>query len=464
MQRGFIQIPILIAVIVSVAAFGGVGYIAYEVGQKSSQGTPEATIGITEGDVQATSTEEQSSEIDELKQEVEALKEVQKKSVRTATPKAVKPSTGVQSTLSNTEIIRKIKPSVVYIQSSAGKGSGMIIRDNHILTNAHVVERATNVSVSFWTGEIFEGTVIGRDEEEDLAVIKIHTTAHFLPPIDIGDSDKLQQGDNVFTFGFPFGIEGDVSFKEGTVSRRIGRFIETSAEIHSGNSGGPLVNSRGQVVGVNTAVFGESIEGFAIGETIKFAIPINTAVDLVPALKAGRSIIVESPVKTERRAEEQVSFDCDSFLSLADEISKTTVIGLNMLNDSGVTDNPETDNFDYPVSVLTAKRESFYNHLDSISSKIRELSSYEETTEARIDLDQSIINLQQAYELSLSGFKLVTSDKYVYVSGFQIMPESNIEQSRLNLNKSLEKLKLAGTLLKKGHSRLLDIAELQGCF
>ncbi len=105
------------------------------------------------------------------------------------------------------------------------------------------------------------------------------------------------QGDDVFTLGYPFGLEGDVSFKEGTISRRISSndttYLETSAEIHPGNSGGPLVNKYGEVIGINTASYGQTIEGVIIGEAIKFAIPINIAKDIIPELKDGREIIID---------------------------------------------------------------------------------------------------------------------------------------------------------------------------
>jgi len=102
--------------------------------------------------------------------------------------------------------------------------------------------------------------------------------------------------------GYPFGIKGDVSFKDGTVSRKLQNgatsYIETSAEIHPGNSGGPLVNIYGQVVGINTATVGQTIQGVQVGETIKLAIPINMAVSIIPDLKNGKNVVV-GPSKQE---------------------------------------------------------------------------------------------------------------------------------------------------------------------
>ena len=199
------------------------------------------------------------------------------------------------TTLSNSQVIKKVKPAVVYIETDASTGSGMVISsDGFILTNAHVVQNSTTAKITLSSGSIYTASVVGRDENIDLAVLKVN--AQNLAKVDFGDSDTAEQGDEVFTLGYPFGIKGDVSFKEGTISRKIvdgtNTYIETSAEIHPGNSGGPLVNAEGSVVGVNSASFGQSIKGIAVGETIKFAIPINVAKNLIPELKAGRQVIV----------------------------------------------------------------------------------------------------------------------------------------------------------------------------
>lgn len=219
-----------------------------------------------------------------------------------AKPSVIPPTSSVKTTnkvfattFSNSQIIKKIKPAVVYIETDAGTGSGMIISsDGFILTNAHVVQNSTTAKITLSSGSIYSASVVGRDENIDLAVLKVN--AQNLAKVDFGDSDTAEQGDEVFTLGYPFGIKGDVSFKEGTISRKIidgtNTYIETSAEIHPGNSGGPLVNAQGNVVGVNSASFGQSIKGIAVGETIKFAIPINVAKNLIPELKAGRQIVV----------------------------------------------------------------------------------------------------------------------------------------------------------------------------
>ncbi len=221
-------------------------------------------------------------------------------------PVVVKPKVVLPTKLTNAEIIKKVKPAVVYVETDDGAGSGMIISaDGYVLTNAHVVKGFTNVQISLSDESIVNGIVVGRDEDIDVALVKINRTQ--LKPAILGDSDRIEQGDEVFTLGFPFGIKGDVSFKEGTISRRLEKYLETSAEIHPGNSGGPLVNRNGQVVGINTAMFGKSISGVSLGETIKLAIPINIAKSLIEELKAGRNILSQKSSPNYTDASLQIS-------------------------------------------------------------------------------------------------------------------------------------------------------------
>jgi serine protease Do len=177
----------------------------------------------------------------------------------------------------------------VYIKAGSSSGSGFIINSTgSIITNAHVVKDMDTVNIKLSDGRSFIGSVVGRDKGKDIALINIYING--LEYIQLGDSSssKLKQGDRVIAFGYPFGLDGEVSIKEGTISRRLydgdTTYLETSAEIHPGNSGGPLVNSRGDVVGMNVAILGEAINGVLIGETIKLAIPINVVKNLIPTL------------------------------------------------------------------------------------------------------------------------------------------------------------------------------------
>ena len=168
-------------------------------------------------------------------------------------------------------------------------GSGFIIdREGYILTNNHVIERATMIMVKLGgNGREYEAKVIGRDPRTDLALIKIDARAD-LPVVRLGDSEALEVGDWIIAIGNPFGLAqtvtaGIVSAKERVIGAGpYDDFIQTDASINPGNSGGPLFNTRGEVVGINTAIFSES--GGSIG--IGFATPINLAKDLMLQLKA----------------------------------------------------------------------------------------------------------------------------------------------------------------------------------
>ncbi|OGQ25039.1 MAG: peptidase [Deltaproteobacteria bacterium RIFCSPHIGHO2_02_FULL_60_17] len=172
-------------------------------------------------------------------------------------------------------------------QRQKSLGSGFIIdRDGSILTNNHVVENAQKITVKLADEREFEAKVVGKDPKTDIAVIKINAKGNFsVPPL--GDSDQLQVGEWVMAIGNPFGLDNTVT--AGIVSakgRHIGagpydNFIQTDASINPGNSGGPLINLRGEVVGINTAIFSRTGGNIGIG----FAIPINLVKELLPQLK-----------------------------------------------------------------------------------------------------------------------------------------------------------------------------------
>ena len=171
-------------------------------------------------------------------------------------------------------------------------GSGFVIdKEGYILTNNHMVESADEVKVIFYDKREFKAEIIGRDPKTDLALIKIEG-AKELEPLTLGDSEKLEVGDWVVAIGNPYALENTVT--AGIVSakfRQIGtssydNYIQTDASINRGNSGGPLLNTQGEVIGINTAIFSQT--GGSIG--IGFAIPINTAKDLLPQLKKGKVV------------------------------------------------------------------------------------------------------------------------------------------------------------------------------
>jgi serine protease Do len=170
---------------------------------------------------------------------------------------------------------------------SKGMGSGFILSaDGFILTNYHVVETNQAVQVVLSDGAKLQGKVVGRDEEMDVALVKVETD-HKLQPATLGDSDQVDVGDWVMAIGSPYGLSNSVS--AGIISA-MGRdiqsgnydnFIQTDAAINVGNSGGPLFDIRGQVIGINTAILSATGGSNGIG----FAIPINDLKDVIAQLR-----------------------------------------------------------------------------------------------------------------------------------------------------------------------------------
>jgi serine protease Do len=172
-------------------------------------------------------------------------------------------------------------------QRQRSLGSGFIIdADGFILTNNHVVENAQKIVVKLSDDQEYEAKVVGRDAKTDIAIIKINAKAA-LTAASLGDSDNLDVGEWVVAIGNPFGLDSTVT--SGIVSakgRHIGQgpydnFIQTDASINPGNSGGPLINLRGEVIGINTAIFSRTGGNMGIG----FAIPINLAKEVLPQLR-----------------------------------------------------------------------------------------------------------------------------------------------------------------------------------
>lgn len=170
-----------------------------------------------------------------------------------------------------------------------GTGSGFIYdTQGHIITNNHVVEDAAEIKVRLYNGNEYDAKIVGRDQEADVAVIKIEPKEP-LVPVRLGDSDNLWVGQLVMAMGSPRGLEGTVSFGHVSALGREGlselaaqgltfqNLIQTDAAINLGNSGGPLVNIDGEVIGINVAIV-------AGANSIGFAIPINTARSVVPML------------------------------------------------------------------------------------------------------------------------------------------------------------------------------------
>jgi serine protease Do len=169
-----------------------------------------------------------------------------------------------------------------------GQGSGVIMEDSgYILTNNHVIKGASDIQVSLSDGRKIKAQVVGRDGASDLAVLKIE--ADKLTSASFGDSETIETGALVWAVGSPFGLERTITAGILSAKHRAGLsanphqdFLQTDAAVNPGNSGGPLVDAAGKVVGINTAIVGDSYQG------ISFAIPSNLAREIYARIKAGR--------------------------------------------------------------------------------------------------------------------------------------------------------------------------------
>ena len=183
-------------------------------------------------------------------------------------------------------------------QETQAAGTGFVIsKEGYILTNNHVVEGATKVEVNFLGEEsdvYHEAKIVGRDPLTDSALIQLIEPKRDLVEVKFGDSSQMQPGDWVMAIGNPFGLAHTVSV--GVISatarpfpiaeQRSADVLQTDAAINPGNSGGPLLNARGEVIGINTAIYTDARQQGNIG--IGFAIPINSVRELIPQLRTGK--------------------------------------------------------------------------------------------------------------------------------------------------------------------------------
>ena len=198
----------------------------------------------------------------------------------------------------NIAVYKKALPSVVNITSTAvaydfflravpeqGQGSGFIVdKEGHILTNNHVIDNAQLVEVTLWNKRKYKATIVGVDKNHDLALLQIHDVAD-LQPATLADSSSLMVGQRVYALGNPFGFSGTMT--RGIISairsvampsgNKIDDAIQTDASVNPGNSGGPLLNSHGDVIGITTLIASNPNGGADQSAGIGFAIPIQTA-------------------------------------------------------------------------------------------------------------------------------------------------------------------------------------------
>ena len=223
----------------------------------------------------------------------------------TASPQSLENIADVPGAVSWQEIYEKVMPSVVsitcYDGRSTSSGTGVIMdAGGYIITNAHVVEDALDIQVLLTDGRELQAKCVGADMLSDLAVLRVSATG--LVPAEFGDSDRLRVGDEVVAIGDPLGVELRGTMTNGIISginrdiksgNRTLTLMQTTAALNTGNSGGPLVNCYGQVVGINTMKIGDYASDSGV-EGLGFAIPI-TAVQSVLEQLANQGYVAGRP-------------------------------------------------------------------------------------------------------------------------------------------------------------------------
>jgi len=219
------------------------------------------------------------------------------------------------------DVADRLDPSVVHLEVRArgqklGSGSGFVLSpDGYVLTNSHVAGRAEAITAHWSDGREAGADLVGHDPDTDLAMLRVR--ANGLAAVALGDSDALRRGQLVVAIGAPLGLQATVTAGIVSATRRslraisgaeIEDVIQTDASLNPGNSGGPLVDARGRVVGVNTAVI-------AGAQGICFAVPINTALWVVPLLmrdgrvRRGHLGLSAATIELPRRLQRQLGRD-----------------------------------------------------------------------------------------------------------------------------------------------------------
>ena len=220
------------------------------------------------------------------------------------------PATIAADCLTAAEIYEDLRPAVVEVVTQAariaplglpqgGQGSGVVIdADGAILTNEHVIDGADAIEVRFADGSTAEAEIAGRDPGNDLAVIRADVPAGSLAAAPLGSSASLRVGDPVLAIGNPFSLEGTLTqgivsslgrtFSDGGDTRPIRDMIQTDAPVNPGNSGGPLINCRGEVIGINTLL--ENPTGDNVNVGIAFAVAIDTVKRSLPDMLADATV------------------------------------------------------------------------------------------------------------------------------------------------------------------------------
>ncbi|MDH5655794.1 MAG: trypsin-like peptidase domain-containing protein [Spirochaetia bacterium] len=231
-------------------------------------------------------------------------------------------------------VFKKASPSVVYIKTNVlvrpdfffdfyrqveGAGSGFIIdKEGHIITNSHVVAGAQKIEVHLNDDTRLKAKLIGRDENSDIALIKVISPPELSPAV-LGDSDSVEPGQLAFALGAPYGLDstftvGIISAKHRFIDNSRYSRIQTDASINPGNSGGPLLNIYGEVIGINQSIISPGGQGGSVG--IGFAIPINEVKQLIDQLKKEKRVIGRPAIGVQIKVPSPMNRD---FLRIGDE-------------------------------------------------------------------------------------------------------------------------------------------------
>jgi len=187
--------------------------------------------------------------------------------------------------LSERDAVARVMPSVVRVGTSTAAGTGFVVRDDLVATNAHVVGTAAKVEVRGQDGRTFEGRIVARDARQDIALVRLSGSK--LPVVKVGNSKALRPGDGLIAIGYALDLRGGPSITRGVYSahRTIqgGTYVQTDAPLNPGNSGGPLVSLRGEVIGMNTMATvnasGQEVVGLFFAVAVE---PVTTAANAVP--------------------------------------------------------------------------------------------------------------------------------------------------------------------------------------
>ena len=367
------------------------------------------------------------------------------------------------------------RPSSPKQRPMIGLGSGFIVDNSGIIvTNSHVIEGADEITVILHNQNEYKATLLGRDPKADLAVLKIDSGNESLKAVKWGDSDTIRVGDWSIAIGNPLGLGGTVTAGIiSAISRDIGngpyvKFLQTDASINRGNSGGPLFNINGEVIGINTAIISQT--GGSIG--LGFAIPSNSALKIVKQLKEfGRTKrgwlgVQITPVSKEIAESLGLPNEKGAFISNINPSGPSKKAGLqegdvilkfNNIQINKMTDLPrvvaESDVGSVAIVELWRK-----NKIISIEVKLGELpeESFVERTKNNEEIDKEIFTLKNL-DLSIKDSKenfgvIVTS----------VNPNSNLQEgdiikevNREVVNNSKEFIDLINNIEKTGRSSLL---------